>query len=134
MKCRSLWQTPLATVRTSTSRAMGLAMSTFSIVSSLCGPWKTAAFMRSLLSFARDEVRERALGLGAAHDVLGVVSLVRPLLLETAAEILEEQPLDAHHGLTAVLGDHRAEPHRLGAQLVAGHEVIEQPDAVGLLR
>ncbi len=35
MKWRSLWQTPLATVRTSTSRAMGLAMSTFSIVSSL---------------------------------------------------------------------------------------------------
>jgi hypothetical protein len=33
MKCRSLWQTPLATVRTSTSRPMGLAMSTFSIVS-----------------------------------------------------------------------------------------------------
>src|SRR5262245_53911544 len=45
MKWRSLWHTPLATVRTSTSRAMGLAMSTFSVVSSLWGPWKTAAFM-----------------------------------------------------------------------------------------
>ena len=32
-KCRSLWQTPEATTRTSTSRPMGLSMSTFSIVS-----------------------------------------------------------------------------------------------------
>src|SRR6185503_4582879 len=44
-KWRSLWQTPEATVRTSTSRPMGLSMSTFSIVSGWWGPWNTAAFM-----------------------------------------------------------------------------------------
>src|SRR5215831_19701535 len=106
MKCRSLWQTPLATVCTSTSRPMGLAISTFSMVSGLWGPWKTAAFMSC--SFARwrmpvaetqcsarsglalrpalagDEVRERALGLGPPHDVGGVAALVDPLLFESA--------------------------------------------------
>src|SRR5881396_263116 len=99
MKWRSLWQTPLATVRTSTSRPMGLAMSTFSIVSSLCGPWNTAAFMNPSLgwghprrvppfpsgiavdrllraAFAGDEFGERGLGLGAPGDVERVVSLV----------------------------------------------------------
>src|SRR4051794_10467563 len=41
--CRSLWQTPVATVRTSTSRRSGLSISTVSIVSGACGLRKTAA-------------------------------------------------------------------------------------------
>src|SRR5580765_8196155 len=46
-KCRSLWQTPEATTRTSTSRPAGLSMSTFSIVSGWWGPWNMAAFISS---------------------------------------------------------------------------------------
>src|SRR4029077_5031408 len=116
MKCRSLWQTPLATVCTSTSRPMGLAMATFSMVSGLWGPWKTAAFM--VCSFAGwpgwprrgqciapsglalpgpalagDEVGDGRLGLGAPHHGGGVASLVGPLLFERASEILKEQGL-----------------------------------------
>src|SRR5882724_7960822 len=60
MKCRSLWHTPLATVRTSTSRPMGLAISTFSIVRGLLGPWNTAAFMES--SFLGQEIADENAG------------------------------------------------------------------------
>src|SRR4029453_1617386 len=42
--------TPLATVRTSTSRSMGCATSTFSMVRGFWGPWNTAAFMAAPLS------------------------------------------------------------------------------------
>src|SRR3954447_7616749 len=41
--CRSLWQTPVATVRTNTSRRSGLSTSTVSIVRGACGLRKTAA-------------------------------------------------------------------------------------------
>src|SRR4029453_4402057 len=113
MKCRSLWQTPLATVCTSTSRPIGLAMSTFSMVSGLWGPWKTAAFMSCSFTgwsarggrggggapsglglqrpaLAGDEVREGRFGLGPAHHAGGVAPLVRPLLLERAPEVLQQ--------------------------------------------
>src|SRR4029450_3379710 len=136
MKCRSLWQTPLATVRTSTSRPMGLAISTFSMVSGLWGPWKTAAFMSCSFAGwpacarrgqciapsgpalagaprAGDEVREGRFGLGAAHHAGRVAPLVRPLLLERAPEVLQQQRLHADDRLALVLGDHRGQPHRL---------------------
>src|SRR5215469_2488556 len=41
--CRSLWHTPVATVRTSTSRPQGLSISTASIVSGSCTLRNTAA-------------------------------------------------------------------------------------------
>src|SRR3990172_5452599 len=44
-KCRSLWQTPEATVWTMTSRAIGLSISTLSMVSGWWGPWNMAAFI-----------------------------------------------------------------------------------------
>src|SRR4029450_1526628 len=137
MKCTSLWQPPLATVRTSTSRPMGLAISTFSMVSGLWGPWKTAAFMSCSFTgwsgragrgqwsapsglalqrpaLAGDEVREGRFGLGPAHHAGGVAPLVRPLLLERAPEILQQQGLHADDRLAPVLGDHRRQPHGLG--------------------
>ena len=43
--CRSLWHTPVATVRTSTSRPHGLSTSTCSIVSGACTLRKTAALI-----------------------------------------------------------------------------------------
>ena len=42
--CRSLWQTPVATVRINTSRPHGLSTSTDSIVNGSCTLRKTAAF------------------------------------------------------------------------------------------
>src|SRR5882724_1630458 len=66
MKCRSLWHTPLATVRTSTSRPMGLAISTFSIVRGLLGPWNTAAFMES--SFLGQEIADENAGSRCGQD------------------------------------------------------------------
>src|SRR5580704_2277208 len=50
--CRSLWQTPVATVRTSTSRPKGLSMSMASIVSGSSTLRKTAACMSMLPSIA----------------------------------------------------------------------------------
>src|SRR5579864_7373231 len=49
MKCRSLWQTPLATTLTSTSWSPGWSMSTDSVVSGWWGPWKMAAFTRTMV-------------------------------------------------------------------------------------
>src|SRR5271169_1372769 len=48
--CRSLWHTPVATVRTSTSRPHGLSTSTCSIVSGACTLRKTAALISIGLS------------------------------------------------------------------------------------
>src|SRR5262245_4059927 len=84
-------------------------------------------------SLAGDELREGHFGPGAPHDLRGVVPLVGPLLLEVGPQVLEEQGLHADHRLAPVLGDHGAQPHRLGAELRAGDEVIEQTDAMGLL-
>src|SRR2546428_7251354 len=78
MKCRSLWHTPLATVRTSTSRPMGFAMSTFSIVSGFWGPWNTAAFMDS--SFLGQEVADENAGSRCGQELdegLGAQDLLR---------------------------------------------------------
>ena len=69
MKWRSLWQTPLATVRTSTSRGPGLSISTSSIVSGSCGPWKMAAFMLALLVRATYGPEYRT---GGRHDAKGL--------------------------------------------------------------
>src|SRR5262245_44437079 len=62
---------------------------------------------------ARDELRKRALGLGAPHYVRRVVALVRPLLLEIGTEVAQQERLHAHDRLPPVLGDHRREPHGL---------------------
>src|SRR2546428_5292172 len=78
MKCRSLWHTPLATVRTSTSRPMGFAMSTFSMVSGFWGPWNTAAFMDS--SFLGQEVADENAGSRCGQELdegLGAQDLLR---------------------------------------------------------
>src|SRR5262245_62997832 len=47
--CRSEWQTPLHTVRTSSSSDRSSARSTSSIVRGCCAFWKIAAFIRGLL-------------------------------------------------------------------------------------
>src|SRR2546430_4715903 len=52
--CRSLWQTPVAAVRTRTSRPDGLSISTDSIVRGSCGLRKTAAF----ISMTRSSLRQ----------------------------------------------------------------------------
>src|SRR5206468_8991639 len=68
-KCRSLWHTPLATVCTSTSRPMGFATSTFSMVRGLLGPWNTAAFMDS--SFLGQEVADEDVGSRRGQELDG---------------------------------------------------------------
>ena len=45
----------------------------------------------ALPALARDELRERVLGLGAAHHVRRVVRLGLPLRFQVRAELLEQQ-------------------------------------------
>src|SRR6058998_1715019 len=71
--CRSLWQTPVAAVRTRTSRPDGLSISTDSIVRGSCGLRKTAAF----ISMARSSLRQlpaEPVADRAAHDQLLVAA------------------------------------------------------------
>src|SRR5260370_27435355 len=73
--CRSLWQTPVAAVRTRTSRPDGLSISTDSIVSGSCGFRKTAAIISMATSSPSDSTRElpaEPRADGAAHDQLFV--------------------------------------------------------------
>src|SRR5438128_9183941 len=84
--CRSLWQTPVAAVRTRTSRPQGLSMSTDSIVSGSCGLRKTAALM-SMACLSGGGVGGHHLGgeeLDGAHGLR--VAQVAPL--ERADEIV----------------------------------------------
>src|SRR5919106_3203870 len=80
--CRSLWQTPVAAVRTSTSRPHGLSTSTDSMVSGWCTFRKTAALISIGLpvrlarvhreDLARDAARHVAAEEhGGVHDVIG---------------------------------------------------------------
>src|SRR5208282_2153039 len=69
-KCRSLWQTPLATTLTRTSRSCGSSISTFSIFSGWLGPLKIAAFILMLLDALPPELIEidnRARDLARLH-------------------------------------------------------------------
>src|SRR5580700_8783047 len=75
-KWRSLWQTPLATVRTTTSRSLGSSISTCSIVSGWPGPWKTAAFIWIAPFFSESvEHQDRARDLASFHRAEGVVDV-----------------------------------------------------------
>src|SRR5260370_8142829 len=73
--CRSLWQTPVAAVRTRTSRPDGLSISTDSIVSGSCGFRKTAAIISMATSSPTESTRQlpaEPRADGAAHDQLFV--------------------------------------------------------------
>src|SRR5690348_16327136 len=72
--CRSLWHTPVAAVRTSTSRPHGLSISTDSIVSGACVLRKTAAFISMALSSPR-RVPAEPVADRAAHDQLLIAAL-----------------------------------------------------------
>src|SRR5712691_4187466 len=117
---RPLWQTPVATVRTSTSRPHGLSTSTSSIVS---GSWtlrKTAAFMvltRRLAGVHRQHLPRDAARHVAAEEHGGVDDVVR------GDEALERVALD--HRLAHLV-------HRDAAHLrLPGDDAV---DAVALHR
>ena len=49
-------------------------------------------------------------------------------------EVLKQQSLDPRHRFPTILGDHGGQPHGLLAELIAGDQVIEKADTMGLLR
>src|ERR1700730_15518539 len=73
-KWRSLWHTPVATVRTSTSCSRGSSIWISSMLSGLPGPWKTAAFISSLLLFSVEH-QNRAGDLAGLHRAEGLVDV-----------------------------------------------------------
>src|SRR5579885_688952 len=97
-------------------------------------PGRVALRLAERAALAGDEFGEGILGPGAAHDMGGEVALLLVLLGEVLLHLLQQQRLDADHRGAVVAGDRAGELHRLGAQLGPRHQVVEQADAVGLLR
>src|SRR5271163_983019 len=90
-KCRSLWQTPLATTLTRTSRSWGSSISTFSIFSGWLGPLKIAAFIVMLLNaLALLEIDNRARHLARLHRAERFVHVFELVML--ADHVVEVKP------------------------------------------
>src|SRR3989441_2202704 len=75
--CRSLWQTPVATVRTRTSRPHGLSISIASIVNGSCTFRKTAAFVSMSASLQELLIHGRARRsiIPAGHEEGGMTAI-----------------------------------------------------------
>src|SRR5881296_2996155 len=121
--CRSLWQTPVAAVRTRTSRPDGLSISTDSIVRGSCGLRKTAAF----ISMARSSLRQlpaEPVADRAAHDQLPVAARQPRQLLREHRHAL---PPRARHAR-----DVGAPEHPRGAEGVVDPPQVTVDVAIGI--
>src|SRR5215813_6801407 len=127
---RSLWHTPVAAVRTSTSRPHGLSISTDSIVSGACVLRKTAAFISITLSSLR-QVPADPVADAAAHHQLRVAALEPRELFREQRHAL---PVRARHARDIRAPEHPRRAERVEDALELVVDVAERIGLRGIAR